>query len=88
MNNRQMKNVPDDVPILGQSPIVELYADKTVIVEEIGSLLFFDRESVCIGTKKRIVRITGRDLAVNCLSSGALAVSGEVTDVTFERRTG
>ena len=73
----------DPVPLLTAFPYIRLYADHTAVIEESGVLQYFDDETVIIRTEKREVHIAGHALDVVCLSSGALAVTGEITGVSF-----
>lgn len=80
-----MKQHREPTPLFDASPYIRLYADRSAVIEEPGTLSYFDDGTVEITTRRRRVQITGHDLAVVCLSGGALAVTGRIDCVSFER---
>lgn len=68
---------------LGMTTHMEINGNTEAIVEGCSGVLEYDTDVVRIRTGKRIVRFTGRGLAIKCLTSESLVVTGFFTGIEF-----
>ncbi|MCI1966706.1 MAG: YabP/YqfC family sporulation protein [Oscillospiraceae bacterium] len=62
---------------------IELNGNTEAIVDGCGGVLEYDTDVVRIRTGKLIVRFTGRDLVIKCLTADSLVVTGYFTGIEF-----
>lgn len=69
--------------MLSGSSHMELNGNREVIVDGCGGVLEYDCDVVRIKSGKLIVKFSGRDLNIKCLTADSLVVEGFITAIEF-----
>ncbi|WP_052446702.1 YabP/YqfC family sporulation protein [Candidatus Soleaferrea massiliensis] len=75
-----------DVPqnVLSTMPTIELMGNKEAIVEGCKGVLEYDEETVRLNLGETILKFTGRDLALKCMTSDGVIVEGYILSIEFQ----
>lgn len=65
-------------------PLIELTGNKELAVDGCKGVLEYDENVIRLNLKNYILRITGRDLGLTCLTTESLVVRGTILSVEFQ----
>ncbi len=74
----------DENPI--RQPLVELYADRRVLIENHDGVAAYSTEEILIHTKLGIIFVYGDCLKICMMSNQQLVISGKIRQISLERR--
>lgn len=67
-------------------PLVEIIADRRVLIENHLGVCKYAREHICVKTSLGIIQIKGKGLFLDKMSRERLTIIGQITDVLVFRR--
>lgn len=81
---RRIENTLDlPTGVLTTAPRIELSGDRRVLIEGCQSILECDEDSIRLRTAMGIVRFTGRELCMHCLTPEHAVITGRLASVEF-----
>jgi len=77
-----------DLPLdmIGRLPMINLYSNREMYVEDAGVLEHYDSECVRLTQRKNVISVSGRNLELKCLADNNIRVSGFILSVSFEAK--
>ena len=65
---------------------MEFRGNREAVLEDCRGILEYDTDVVRVRTGKHIVRFTGRNLEIHCMTSDSLVITGFISGVEFMRQ--
>jgi len=86
-----MNRLTDRMDLTGEvstEPLVELSADKRVLIEHHRGIQQYQPDCICVKVKFGTVSICGCGMVISQMSREKLVISGRIDSVTLHRRNG
>ena len=70
-------------PIYEQKPIITIYSNKFLSIENYVNIVEFDTNLIRVKTKEKIVKITGDKLVLKYINEGEIGIKGIINSLEF-----